>query len=405
MSGYCGVCSSYVRRGESSYSVTGDRTSLSNVSLLFKVFAILGLEHSNDGIICYSCYELIEEIDFFEHNAGLSKEKLRARLPLVGDEENEELEEEGEEARRSSSNKRNVQRGNKQLEMSSSSIVIDIITSYQFDLFKLRCPQDYWPEMSEFDSTICHLCESPSFPSWRDKISHYLKSHSTQLPFICPIDNESLTDPFDSHFIDDHGFEEWTSDFSFFKLIGETETSLQADHEQCPKCGLICTTEMAFLYHSTFNHKVDPEPFNNCLFCPNVSSDLKDLITHVLKSHCGMMFSLNSDKGDTFDLEQCLDTPEKFLCDMLKTKNEENVFQENDDLNQTKLEEILREYLETLTQIPNEINDDSEGDAWDINKLNRILDDPRTEENIQVMGEKKCFSCELEFETHMEKVL
>uniref|UniRef100_A0A0K2T9E7 Zinc finger protein 184like [Octodon degus] n=1 Tax=Lepeophtheirus salmonis TaxID=72036 RepID=A0A0K2T9E7_LEPSM len=405
MSGYCGVCSSYVRQGESSYSVSRERTSLSNVGLLFKVFDILGLEHSNDGIICYSCYELIEEIDFFEHNAGLSKDKLRARLSLVRDEENEEMEEKEEEADGSSSIMRNVQIGTKQLETNSSSIVIDIITSYQFDLFKLRCPKDYWPAMKEFDSKICHLCGSLSFPSWRDKISHYLKSHSPQLPFICPIDNEFLTDPFDSHFIHDHGFKEWTSEFSFFKLIGETDTSLKADHEQCSKCGLICTNEMASLYHSTFHHQMKPEPLTNCLFCPNISSNLKDLITHVLKSHCGMTFSLNSDKCDTFDLEQCLDTPDTFLCNISKIKNEDNVFHGNDGLNQTKLDEILREHLETLTQIPNQINDDSEGDAWDINKLNRILDDPRNEENIKVVGERKCFSCKLEFETHMKKVL
>ncbi|XP_040576319.1 uncharacterized protein [Lepeophtheirus salmonis] len=258
--------------------------------------------------------------------------------------------------------------------------------------------------MKEFDSKICHLCGSLSFPSWRDKISHYLKSHSPQLPFICPIDNEFLTDPFDSHFIHDHGFKEWTSEFSFFKLIGETDTSLKADHEQCSKCGLICTNEMASLYHSTFHHQMKPEPLTNCLFCPNISSNLKDLITHVLKSHCGMTFSLNSDKCDTFDLEQCLDTPDTFLCNISKIKNEDNVFHGNDGLNQTKLDEILREHLETLTQIPNQINDDSEGDAWDINKLNRILDDPRNEENIKVVGERKCFSCKLEFETHMKKI-
>uniref|UniRef100_A0A0K2VHF2 Zinc finger protein 27like [Tupaia chinensis] n=1 Tax=Lepeophtheirus salmonis TaxID=72036 RepID=A0A0K2VHF2_LEPSM len=403
MSGYCGVCSTYVRGGESSYSLSGDRTSHSNVSLLFKIFDLLGLEISNEGVICHSCYDLIEEIDFFEYNAGLSKDKLRSRLPLVEDEENKELEKE-EEACGSSINKEKVREERKSLEMDSTSIVIDIITSYQFDLFKLRCPQDFWPEMSECESTICHLCESSSFPSWRDKISHYLKSHSTELPFICPIDNESLNDPFDSHFIHDHGFKEWTSDFSFFKLIEETETSLQAHHEQCTKCGLICTSEMSFLYHCTFHHQMDPEPFNNCLFCTNISTNFKDLITHVLKSHCGMMLSSNSDNCDTSDLDQCLDTPDKYLCDILEIDNEGNLFHDNADLNQTKLTEILREHLETLTPIPSEINNDSDGDAWDIDKLKRILDDPKTEETIQVKGERKCFSCKLEFETHMKKI-
>ncbi|CAB4061916.1 KRAB [Lepeophtheirus salmonis] len=347
---YCGVCSWKLRPGESSYSLSGDRTSLSNVSLLFKLFDLLGLELSYDGLICHSCYELIEEIDFFEHNVGRSKDKLRSRLPLF------------------------------------------------------KCPQDYLAEMSEFESTICHLCESSSFPSWRDKISHYLKSHSTQLPFVCPIDNESLPDPFDSHFIHDHGLEDWTSEFSIFKLLGETKTSLQPNHKQCSKCGLICTSEMAFLFHSRFHHQVDPEPFDKCLFCPNISSNFKDLITHVLKNHCGIIFSSNSVNCDTSDLEQCLDTPDKFLCDILEIKNEENVFNENDHLSQTKIKEILKEHLESLTQIPNEINNDSEGDAWDINKLKWIIDDPRTEENIQVIGERKCFSCKLEFETHMKKI-
>uniref|UniRef100_A0A0K2TVQ5 C2H2-type domain-containing protein n=2 Tax=Lepeophtheirus salmonis TaxID=72036 RepID=A0A0K2TVQ5_LEPSM len=397
---YCGVCSWKLRPGESSYSLSGDRTSLSNVSLLFKLFDLLGLELSYDGLICHSCYELIEEIDFFEHNVGRSKDKLRSRLPLVGDEEDEELEDTTGE---SSSKTGNVKGERKRLKNKSSSTVI--ITPYQFDLFKLRCPQDYLAEMSEFESTICHLCESSSFPSWRDKISHYLKSHSTQLPFVCPIDNESLPDPFDSHFIHDHGLEDWTSEFSIFKLLGETKTSLQPNHKQCSKCGLICTSEMAFLFHSRFHHQVDPEPFDKCLFCPNISSNFKDLITHVLKNHCGIIFSSNSVNCDTSDLEQCLDTPDKFLCDILEIKNEENVFNENDHLSQTKIKEILKEHLESLTQIPNEINNDSEGDAWDINKLKWIIDDPRTEENIQVIGERKCFSCKLEFETHMKKVL
>ncbi|QQP38788.1 Uncharacterized protein FKW44_019470, partial [Caligus rogercresseyi] len=76
----CRICSWSIYPGESSYSLALSRTTLSNVSLLFKVFEFLGIELPPEGSICHTCFEIVEEIDFFEQNTAISKEKLREKL-------------------------------------------------------------------------------------------------------------------------------------------------------------------------------------------------------------------------------------------------------------------------------------------------------------------------------------
>ncbi|QQP38787.1 Uncharacterized protein FKW44_019469, partial [Caligus rogercresseyi] len=201
-----------------------------------------------------------------------------------------------------------------------------------------------------------------------------------------------LSDPLGIHLRKEHAVEAWTSDFTFSQ-IGVLNAAIQEDQKQCSHCGLICTTETSHLYHLRAHHGVNPLPFNDCPFCSTSCSNFKELRSHVLRLHCNLNeFSLPS--SPEFDLSHGLQKIRTFFYLM---RNVSYLLRET---------AVMESHLGLLGNIPKEIHGDEQGDKWDLQKLQLLLEEslsPTSEGLFITQNEAKCFSCNIDFDSHLKK--
>ena len=78
----CLVCRENASSGSSSnsiYPASSTWTTASNVSLAQKVQEILGIQATEESLVCQVCFDLIDQLDVFEQNFIGTKQKLRKR--------------------------------------------------------------------------------------------------------------------------------------------------------------------------------------------------------------------------------------------------------------------------------------------------------------------------------------
>ena len=307
-------------------SVTLSRRSVLRIANSVLTLPIIDV----NSITCQICFDIIDEIDVFEHNLEKAKSRLQKRREPI--KEDFKGLHQGDFVKRIEESK-NVQpqtngkslhpifidrlltktRWKSQEKFKNNNEFKELIQDFEEDLIdlvndipkRLSCQKDaeLWirtllkTETGAIDLNIpneskCFLC-SRSFATVQDQINHINSSHQTTIT-RCTNCNQDFSDESLAH---EHLLQ--THNILPRLEIPNARNPIRFNNNfQCSKCDLEFYTELSYWFHHYKRHRKSLN-LSKCQFCPSLFHDLSVYRRHVLIKHCQYVF-------------QCFACPETF---------------------------------------------------------------------------------------------